>query len=307
MNDNLSRESWEITSREAWAERRGKDVTASNIGCLFEGANPYAGINDLVLHVSGQAPRRDSPAMRAGRLLESIFPEAIAEERPDWRLVKATTYHRLPELRLGGTPDYWRDSRGGFADRDLCECKAPSEHQWNDVWHGVPPLYINLQVQTQMLVTGVQSAVIAVIVRSSELPLHLFEVEAHPGAQRKILTAVADFWQRYDAGEFPVPVASDEIAAMLDDGSHVDLSADNHLPEWLERLEQLRKEIREADKSKKGIEDEIKNRVGAAATAWLPGWEISYRNEHRRGYTVEPSDPRILRVKRTKEIDNGFA
>jgi hypothetical protein len=46
------------------------------------------------------------------------------EEHPDWPLEKATTYHRLPELRLGCTPDF-KINDGLLAPRF-----APSQRAW---------------------------------------------------------------------------------------------------------------------------------------------------------------------------------
>lgn len=297
MTDDLKREVREIGSREEWHDWRQKDITASNIAGLFEGADQYTSMDKLVAHVTGNALREQTPSMRAGILLEHVFPAALAEERPDWMVTKATTYHRIPSLRLGCTPDFW------IGDDGLCQAKSVNERQW-EYWQARPPLGYTLQTLCELLITGRQWGVLAVIVRNSTLPLYLFDIARHPGAEAKLLQAVADFWGRYDAGEFPVAVAKDEIAAMLDDGSHVDLSRHNQLPEWLERREQLMVEIAQAERSKKGIDYEIKQRMGAASTGWLEGWQISYKTEHRKGYTVEPSDPRILRVKRTKEMGN---
>jgi hypothetical protein len=41
--------------------------------------------------------------------------------------------------------------------------------------------------------------------------------------------------------------------------------------------------------------------MGTASTAWLEGWAISWRAQHRKEYTVPAADIRVLRVKRTEE------
>jgi hypothetical protein len=43
--------------------------------------------------------------------------------------------------------------------------------------------------------------------------------------------------------------------------------------------------------------------MGVASTAYLPGWAISWRAQHRREYTVPEADIRVLRVKRTEDTD----
>jgi predicted phage-related endonuclease len=286
----------EITSRGDWLRWRRGILTASRIAALFD-AHPYMSLDEMVADLAGQSVKGDNPAMRAGRLLESVFPEALKEERPEWAVTKATTFHWLPDQRLGCTPDFWIDDDG------LCQAKTVNAHEW-ERWQGHPPLGYTLQTLTELIVTGRKWGVLGVIVRSSSLPLHLFPVPRHAAAEAKILAAVADFWRRAEAGEIQVPVAKDEIAAMLDDGTHLDLSSDNYLPAALERRESLVLTRGEADKTIKDIDSEIKARLGVASTGWLPGWALSWRAQHRKQYTVAAADIRVLRVKRTED-DNG--
>ncbi len=283
----------EITSRGEWLAWRQNDLTASRIAALFN-AHPYMAIDELVADLAGRSIKGDTPAMRAGRLLESIFPEALAEERPEWRVVKATTYHRLPELRLGATPDFW------IGDDGLLQAKTVNPIEW-ERWQGRPPLGYTLQTLCELMVTGRAWGALGVVVRSSSLPLHIFDVPRHPAAEAKILAAVGEFWRRADAGELQVTVAKEEIETLLDDGSHKDFSADNYLRGALEERETLMTTRGDAEKALKDIDYEIKNRMGTSSTAWLPGWAISWRAQHRKEYTVPAADVRVLRIKRTEE------
>jgi predicted phage-related endonuclease len=286
-----------ITSRGEWLSWRRSDITASRIAALFD-AHPYMTLDELMADMAGRSTKGDTAPMRAGRLLEAVFPEALAEERPDWEVTRATTYHRLPALRLGCTPDFWIGYDG------LLQAKTVNPVEW-ERWQGRPPLAYTLQTLTELIVTGRSWGALGVIVRSSSLPLHLFDVPRHPAAEAKILAAVADFWAKHDAGEFPVATPKDEIEALLDDGSHKDLSNDNYLPQALEMRESLLGTRSEAEKAIKDIDYEIKNRLGTAATGWLPGWAISWRAQHRKEYTVAAADIRVLRVKRTEDDRDG--
>jgi phage baseplate assembly protein gpV len=69
----------------------------------------------------------------------------------------------------------------------------------------------------------------------------------------------------------------------------------------LEERETLLTTRGEAEKALKDIDYEVKNRMGTAATAWLPGWQISWRAQRRKEYTVPAADIRVLRVKRTED------
>jgi hypothetical protein len=156
---------------------------------------------------------------------------------------------------------------------------------------------------TELLVTGKKWGVLAVMVCSRSYPVHLFDVPRHNPAERRILNAVGDWWRRHDAGEMGKPSAAEGLAEMLDDGSHVDLSRDNHLPALLDEREILKQQAGAADKRLKEIDYEIKNRVGAARTAWLPGWSISFPTQHRKETLIPASDYRVLRIKRMEEAD----
>ena len=94
--------------------------------------------------------------MRRGRILEPAVAAALAEERPDLRLTRATTYHRIPEWRLGATPDYFVDDAG------LVECKTVSREQW-ERWHYKVPLSYTLQTLCQLMVTGRAWGLLAVL------------------------------------------------------------------------------------------------------------------------------------------------
>jgi predicted phage-related endonuclease len=296
------REVREITSIGEWLDWRREDITASRISALFD-LNPYLTRTDLAAIMRGstssgsrQCARR--PAMRRGHVWSRPSPAAIAEERPEWKLAKATTYHRLPDLRLGCTPDYW------VGDSGLIQIKTISPNQW-EAWHGHPPVAYTIQTLTELLVTGRTWGVLAVMVCSPSYPVHYFDVPRHAAAERKILDAVAEWWRAWDEGEIAGAAPSVEIAADLDDGSYRDLSGDNELPVLLDERANLKATVSAADKRLKEIDYTIKNCLGPASTAWLPGWDISFKAQERKEFTVAAATIRVLRVKATKEIEDA--
>lgn len=298
MSGKLVRESREIESRSQWLNMRREHITASRVAALFsdsegKSVHPYMSRDQLAASLRG-AGQGDNPAMRAGRILEPGVAVAITEEKPDWRLAKATTYHWMPEYRLGATPDYW------LGDDGLVQIKTVSPEEF-EKWHGKPPLAYTLQTLTEMLVADKAIGVIAVMVRSRSYPLHLFDVPRHAEAEARILAAVADWWTRWDAGEIPAPAAaSDGLAEALDDGSHKDLSSDNMLPGLLDEREALKAETSAAEKRLKEIDYEIRNRIGSARTAYCPGWMLKFPTFHRKEHTVAAGDYRRLTISRTE-------
>lgn len=290
-----------IHGRGDWLAMRRRDVTASEIAALF-GAHPYR--TPLQLHLSkttGGGDAGDNPSMRRGRIMEPAIAAAVAEERRDWRLWKATDYYRLPALRLGATPDYLADYAGRLG---VVECKSVAPEKFEE-WGGAPSLAYTLQVVAQMMATGAEWGVIALLVMNRSLDLEIFPVPRHPAAEAKIAEAVEAFWHAVERGEAPpavMPRDAATLAAMFprDDGSTLDLTADNLLPELLAERATLKAEVGERDGRLDAIDAEIKAKLGPAAKATARGWRISYATSHRKETILPPRDIRTLRITKTK-------
>ncbi len=288
----MNREVREITGVGDWLTWRAADMTASRVAALFD-AHPYMTRDQLADTMRGRS-QGSNAAMRAGRILEPGVIVALAEENPSWRMTKATTYHRLPDHRLGATPDYWLNDDG------LIQLKTVSPDVW-DKWRGHPPLGYSLQTLCELLVTGRARGVLAVMVMTPSYPLHLFEVQRHDGAEQRILDAVAEWWRAWGAGEIAGPAPVAEIAAALDDGSFVDLSENNQIREVLEERERLKAVVKDASKRIGDLEYTIKNTIGPARTAYVPGWHLSFASQNRKEHIVPAATIRVLRCKRTIE------
>lgn len=284
----MTREIIEITGKGQWLSLRQKDVTASRIGALFD-VHKYLTREDLARDLRGERVNLVNSAMRRGIILEPAVAAAVAEEYPDWQITKAATYHRIPDARLGATPDYFVGEAG------LLQCKTVSSQEW-DGWQGRVPLFYTLQTLTEMLVCEKTEGWLAVLVAAGNFPLHMFPVERHAAAEAKILAAVAEWWRAFDAGEIAGPAPSDEIAADVDDGSHVDLSGDNELSVLLPERATLKADESRITARLKEVDAFVKARIGAARTAWCNGYFIEYPTIQRKGYEVKAGSYRRLTV-----------
>jgi predicted phage-related endonuclease len=289
------RESREITSLGEWLRWRREHVTASRVSALFD-QHPFLTRDGLAAELRGESGEVPNSSMRAGNILEAGFPAAVKHDGKPWELIKATTYHWLPEHRLGATPDFW------IGDDGLLQAKTASVEQW-EKWRGHVPLGYTIQTLTEMLVTGRAWGVLAVMIRSGGYPVHYFDIPRHEAAERRILDAVAAWWRAWDTGAIPDAAPSTDLAADLDDGSYRDLSADNELPLLLEERHALKATTSSADKRLKEIDVTIKERIGPASTAWLPGWQLSWKAQERKEFTTPAATIRVLRVKATADGD----
>jgi putative phage-type endonuclease len=293
----LVREVREIISRGEWLTWRESDITASAIAALFD-CHPFMTLEDLADSKRGGNNQPPTASMRAGIVLEPGALAAVQHDNPTWRVTKATTYHRIPEYMLGATPDAWLDDDG------LIQIKTTSVEQWQK-WRGHPPLAYTLQTLTEMLVCDKQRGYLAVLVRSPSFPLYTFEVKRHEAAEQRILMAARYWWDHFVRGEVPPAISSDEIAADLDDGSHKDLSSDNELPGLLVEREMVKASAKHDEQRLKEIDATIKARIGEASTAWLPGWNLSFKSQTRREVVMPAATFRVLRVRAAAEEEGA--
>jgi len=142
---------------------------------------------------------------------------------------------------------------------------------------------------------------LAIMVCSPSYQVYCFDVPRHEHAERRIINAVTWWWARWDAGKIAPLAGADGLAEALDDGSYKDLSSDNLLPSLLDERERLKGDASGAEKRLKEIDYEIRNRIGPARTAWLPGWMLKFPTIHTKEYTVAAKDYRRLTVTRTEE------
>ena len=294
-----AREQWQITGIGEWLARRRHHITASRVGALFD-CHPFLTRDGLAAELHGQSGEVPNRSMRDGHILEAGFPYAVRADGKPWDLVKADTYHWLPKHRLGATPDFW------IGDDGLLQAKTASPEQW-ETWHGQMPLAYVLQTLTEMLVTGRAWGVLACMIRTSGHPIHYYDVPRHEAAERRILDAVAAWWRAWDAGQIAPPAASADLAEMLDDGSYVDLSGDNFLCSMLPERERLKAEISADEKQIAEIDTVLKAAMGAASAAWLPGYAITFKHQHRRETVIPARDIRVLRVRATEEQETTDA
>jgi len=302
----LETEAIEITDRGQWLDLRRRDVTASAIAALWD-AHPYltrAQLADRMRSISdaGTSMVPGNASMRRGRILESGVAAAAAEDRPHWTLTKASTYHRLPAFRIGATPDYFIDSTEDGAGRGILEVKTVSPQRWEE-WHAQVPLAYVLQCLTQLMCTGCQWGWVATMVTSNSLPVYYTDVKRHPPAEQRILDAAAQWWHDFDSGRLAPAAEATGLSEMLDDGSSIDLSGDNALPALLDERELLKQQVSAEEKRLGEIDYAIKNRIGKARNAWLPGWQLTFATSHRRETLIPAKDIRTLRIHRIAEQD----
>lgn len=294
-----------IVSRDEWLAWRKKDITASSVAALFD-LHPYTTALSLYSRLRGaDIPEQvETEVMRRGTALEPIVAEEVRRLRPEWQIEKATEYVRDTDLKLGCTPDFWFTN----GKRGVLQAKTVGAQAFQRHWQDGPPFWIVLQTATEMMLENAErGAVGALIIGEYTFDTQVYEIERHTAAEKRIVDAVSEFWDRV-AKSNPPTIDYGRDATLINllyphqiEGKVLDLRGDNYLPALLAQRERVVASMAVHDVEKKVIEAEIKAKMQDAECILCDDWTITWKVVNRRDYTVKPTTYRRLRAKRNKD------
>lgn len=314
-----------ITDRTQWLALRQKDVTASVAGALL-GVHDYQTPYSLWALKAGlleDDPEETAP-MKRGRLLEPVALQLLKEQKPDWVIAKGVIgrgemYLRSPDHRIGCTPDAtaYDPARAAAANPKhgalvVIQFKSVEASIFRKKWKDesgtiTPPLWIVVQGIVEAWLTGAEYAYVAALVIGFGIELHVIEIPIHKGIIEKLQAQTALFWQKVAEGKAPDPDYARDGEAIASiyaqtNGTTIDLTADNQLPELLLEDKELSAINSANEKRRKAIKAEIISKMGNAEAAHAPGgWLITAATTARKGYTVEPTTYRTVRSKKIEK------
>lgn len=281
-----------------WLALRAQDLTSTDIAALF-GLSPYKTAFEL-WHEKKAGERGDfaeNDRMKWGKRLEPAVAAGIAADM-GWAIRPMKEYIRLDGLRLGSSFDF-RVQRGSIpselpsgnprspadsAEDAHLEIKCVDFLVFRDGWvvdEGFieAPAHIEIQVQHQMLVSGLRRAYIGVMVSGNRI--EVIEREADDAVQAGILAKAAEFWRSIDENNPPDPVMPDDAEAVIrmnqyaEPGKFLDARGDAELATLLRDYERLGKDMRQADEDRKVLKAELLQRIGSAEKVAADGFTIS--------------------------------
>jgi predicted phage-related endonuclease len=285
---------------------RAQDLTASDIAAAF-GVSPYKTQLALYAEKAGLlAPVSDNPMMRRGRWLESSVLYAIRETYPDWDVRPVGLYLRDPDIRLGATPDYFADIGDGKVTNIQAKIVARPTFTMN--WSAGAPLGYQLQTITEnMMLEAEQGYIAALVIDAYSADLEMIEVPRNPAIEERIRQMAVTFWENIANGVRPVadPEKDAETVAALFPVSVpepvLDLSGDNRLADILPVRDKIKADISALEKALKTYDTEIKDKLGEAEKATLPGWSISWPTIQREERVTPAGSYRRLTITKLKE------
>jgi hypothetical protein len=320
MTESYSVDLRKPADRELWLELRRRDITASDVAAIC-GVHPKRTPMTVYAQKLGKLETGDSNIMRRGRWMEPAIIAALADERPDLTVWQPRSYIRDSELRIGATLDFSANDRDGkhWIIEGKIVAKPEFLKHWVDVFEdrgglvsgavAKAPLWYELQALTQAKLRKADRAMIAaLIVDTYSADLEPIDVPIVDSAWDVVKTRVADFWARFDAGEMPDlnPALDAEALDALypsDDGAALDLSGDPEAAGLVMEWDSLASHIKAVDAAQqpnadriKEIKTELQAKFGNAAVIRLPGWQVTYKTQHRKA--IDATSFRVMRRKR---------
>lgn len=287
-----------------WMAARKGGIGASEVAILF-GVAPgkWGSPLKMWLEKTGKIGRDGAIEewQKWGHRLEPAIADGYVEETGNklWSgggKYQMAQHPSIPFFRC--TPDRWVVEADGRATPGLLQIKNTASfmaHNWD---LGIPD-HIQIQEQAEMAVTGADWADVAVLIGGNQFK-H-FTVKRDPEFIAEIEEQVRHFWRLVETDVAPPADATEATTEVLkrlhplDDGSTVELP-EEAIELWA-RLEAFRADETEAKKAKAGPQNALAMMLGSATFGKLPdGRQISYRHQHREGYTVDPTDFRVMRL-----------
>lgn len=295
----MNRQTFHPENEAGWLALRAQDLTSTDVPALF-GLSPYKTAFELWHEMkSGESvfPFVENERIKWGRRLEATVAMGIADDQ-GWAIRPMKEYVRIEGLRIGSSFDFRVQSREGIAilmpgqcvedfdtDNDaILEVKCVDWLMFRDGWtidEGFieAPAHIEIQVQHQMLVSGLRRAYIGVMVGGNDI--RVIEREADPDVHRAILGKCAEFWQSIDEGRAPDPVMPDDAEAVIrmhqfaEPGKLLDARNDAHIASLVQQYHQLGQVEKDAGEQRKVLKAELLQRIGEAEKVLLDGFSVS--------------------------------
>lgn len=311
MNDNEQfpdAEPIECQDDAAWLAARqtfiGASESASIIGCGYANQSPTAVWN---AKVGGAKDDSGSPIMfRVGKRKEPIIAELLAEEEGiATREPQARAYRSKIHRFLGASLDREAiDQEFGLCPVELKNVGVHARKEWD----GDVPLKYNVQTQHQMLVTGAKVCYLVGLIADEELIVR--RILRDNDFLAAFVVPLRQFWDCVESRTLPPIDASEATARALSLAYPKDTGATIVLPseamEWVEEMEAAKSKEKEAGAIVTAAQNRIKAAMADNSIGQLPdGRCVTWRSQNRKGYTVEPSTVRVLRI--TKGTSNGHS
>lgn len=282
----MTRQTITPRDREHWLSLRAQDLTSTDVAALF-GMSPYKTKFELWHEKRSGEPVRiaQNDRMKWGSRLEASIAAGIAEDQ-GWIIRPFKEYVRDPELRIGSSFDFLIYSPTGSATAydAILEIKTVDALAFRNGWTVTDdfieaPAHIELQVQHQLLVSGLSVAYIGVLIGGNDV--RILQRKADDGVHAAIRAKAAEFWRSIADNTPPDPVMPADAAAVIRLNSYAepgrlrDARGDEVIASAIADYARIGREIEDLQAIRDSRKAEILTMIGDAEKVLANGFTIS--------------------------------
>lgn len=293
-------------SKSAWLAAREGRVGASEVAAIL-GLHPWVGALEVYArHLHLMPDPEETLAMQLGEPMEPIVAGLYEREtgRQTSRPVPEGEYALCVSDKVSGlvcTPDRWIHSASEQA-QGVLQIKTTGPHL-EKVWEEEPPVTVQAQVQTELLVTGEVGVTYGSVAVLIWRPKFLWcDVEPHPAFQALIAEKVPEFLRRVELRDPPRPdQAQDSAKAALaaiypeeEPGKVIALPAEAGA--WHEQKVEGKRQKDEGQRLENEANGMLRSYLGDAERGvFADGSGYTLKIVHKKSYTVAEQSYRELR------------
>ncbi len=293
-------------AREQWLMQRRTLLTASDIAAVL-GVDPRRGPLQVYLSKVKGTDTDETDWMAFGRDVEDAIAKGY--ERKSGRPVQTLGAHyisRHPDVPwLGATLDRQALGCERTPPPVLChagpvplECKAVGLMKRQE-WEEDPPLHYVIQLQFQMACTSAMWGSLCALLGGVSIVWK--DLVRDDGFLESALPALEEFWMRVQrqnpppADALPGTTEAVKRAWAEANGATVPLN-DPAILDMVERWEHAKVACRQQESTVDQLANQLRVHLGDATFGALPdGSFITLKNQKRDGFTVAPTEFRVLR------------
>lgn len=274
-------------------ERRRHFLTATDVPQIL-GKSPWGNASDVYLNKVHRRQFKGNAATEAGTLLEPAVVAWAHQQlggvvEGDWRVHEnGINACSLDAMTLDGEPVEAKTS--GIVG-------PGSPHQWGEPGTDEIPDYYLLQVHAQLLVTGAKRAFVPALIGGRGFVMYV--VRSHQGLEDQIQRASEQFWTEHvEARIQPDKTPKLETLKQLRREPESVVSIPDELVElYLAAKAEEKAAVAKAE----AAQTQLLASLGVAEAGDYSGGRVWYSEQTRKGYQVQESTYRVLRVKAAKK------
>ena len=285
-------------TREAWEEEIRKTIGASPVATIL-GANSRDTPLALYGRLRGELPPIEvTNRMRSGTNAEPLIARLYGDETG--RLVEDPGDYTI---QINPDIPWMHCTVDRFAKREdrivkgVVELKKPGWRMRKE-WIDGTPIYVTMQIQAQLAVTGLQWGSAAALIDDEEFVWE--DHERNEAFIAAMLKKTKEFWERVQNGDPPEVETGEDLATLRLLYPDEEKGKTIELPDEANTHDEMRaaahKDMKQAEAAYKYHSAKIARMIGDAEKGTLlSGGGFTWKTENKKAHTVKASSGRVLR------------